>query len=109
MRLDARGRVRLAQGLQGPWPAQLSAACRRRCALPAPRSAPGRQAAISDRATTRPGHAGIGVQFELQLPPEVPHDYLGSRVYVRFEHGAEPVGQRLWRATRRAFLSHFHV
>ena len=42
-------------------------------------------------------------------PREVPHDYLGSHVHVRFEHSAEPVGWRLWRGMRRAFLSHFQV
>ena len=48
-------------------------------------------------------------EFELELPREVPHDYLGSHVHVRFEHSAEPVGWRLWRGMRRAFLSHFQV
>ncbi|MEP7300697.1 MAG: site-2 protease family protein [Caldimonas sp.] len=48
-------------------------------------------------------------EFELELPREVPHEWLGSRVHVRFEHAAEPVGQRMGRAVRRAFLSHFQV
>jgi putative peptide zinc metalloprotease protein len=48
-------------------------------------------------------------EFELELPVEVPHEWLGSRVYVRFEHEAEPVGQRMVRAVRRAFLSYFQV
>lgn len=48
-------------------------------------------------------------EFELQLPSDVPHDYLGSRVHVRFEHAPEPLGLRLLRALRRAFLSYFHV
>ena len=39
----------------------------------------------------------------------VPHDFLGSRVYVRFEHPPEPVGSALWRAVRRLFLSQFQV
>lgn len=34
---------------------------------------------------------------------------LGSRVYVRFDHGAEPVGYRLLRALRQVFLSTFDV
>lgn len=46
-------------------------------------------------------------EFELQLPVDVPHEFLGSRVQVRFEHSAEPVGLRLLRALRRLFLSHF--
>jgi putative peptide zinc metalloprotease protein len=48
-------------------------------------------------------------EFELALPTEVPHEWLGSRVHVRFEHEPEPVGQRLVRAVRRAFLSYFQV
>ena len=34
---------------------------------------------------------------------------LGSRVYVRFDHGAEPVGYRLLRTIRQVFLSRFNV
>ncbi len=49
-------------------------------------------------------------EFELSLPADVlPAAYLGSRVYVRFEHPPEPVGIRIWQALRRLFLSHFHV
>ncbi|MFG6489081.1 hypothetical protein ACG04R_20515 [Roseateles sp. BYS78W] len=48
-------------------------------------------------------------EFELRLPADVPHEFLGSRVHVRFEHPAEPIGLRAWRAVRRAFLSTFHV
>jgi putative peptide zinc metalloprotease protein len=48
-------------------------------------------------------------EFELELPMAVPHEWLGSRVYVRFEHTAEPIGQRMVRAVRRAFLSQFQV
>lgn len=48
-------------------------------------------------------------EFELRLPGEVPHDFLGSRVHLRFEHPAEPIGLRAWRAVRRAFLSTLHV
>lgn len=48
-------------------------------------------------------------EFELRLPKDVPHHYLGSRVHVRFEHPPEPIGLRLGRALRRLFLSHFQV
>jgi putative peptide zinc metalloprotease protein len=34
---------------------------------------------------------------------------LGSRVYVRFDHGTEPVGYRLLRGLRQVFLSTFNV
>jgi len=48
-------------------------------------------------------------EFELALPPEVPAEFIGSRVHVRFEHPSEPIGIRIWQALRRLFLSHFHV
>jgi putative peptide zinc metalloprotease protein len=48
-------------------------------------------------------------EFELELPPEVPAHFLGSRVHVRFAHPAEPIGVRLWQGLRRLFLSQFHV
>ena len=46
-------------------------------------------------------------EFELALPDTVRADYLGSRVYVRFEHPPEPIGLRMWQALRRLFLSQF--
>jgi putative peptide zinc metalloprotease protein len=46
-------------------------------------------------------------EFELRLPMEVPHDLLGGRVLVRFEHSPEPVAWRAARALRRLFLSRF--
>jgi len=48
-------------------------------------------------------------EFELELPQQMPHEWLGSRVFVRFEHLAEPVGLRILRGLRRAFLSYFQV
>lgn len=48
-------------------------------------------------------------EFELRLPGGVSEHYLGSRVHVRFAHGAEPVGWRGLRALRRAFLSQFQL
>ncbi len=48
-------------------------------------------------------------EFELQLPRDVPADFIGSRVHVRFAHPSEPLGIRLWQALRRLFLSQFHV
>lgn len=46
-------------------------------------------------------------EFELLLPANVPHDFLGSRVHVRFEHDPEPIAWRMGRAVRRLLLSHF--
>jgi len=33
----------------------------------------------------------------------------GGRVYVRFEHGAEPVAQQVYRSIRQLFLRRFTV
>ena len=48
-------------------------------------------------------------QLELELPGSIRSDYLGSRVYVRFDHGFEPVGFQLYRSLRRLLLRHFNV
>jgi putative peptide zinc metalloprotease protein len=48
-------------------------------------------------------------QVELSLPPEVRSSYLGARVYVRFNHGFEPIGIQAYRALKRLFLRVFVV
>jgi putative peptide zinc metalloprotease protein len=48
-------------------------------------------------------------QLELALPPELSASYLGSRVFVRFDHGYEPLGFQVYRALRRLFLRQFDV
>jgi len=48
-------------------------------------------------------------QVELVLPPEVHSPYLGARVFVRFNHGFEPIGVQAYRAVRRLFLRQFDV
>jgi putative peptide zinc metalloprotease protein len=48
-------------------------------------------------------------QVELSLPPEVRSSYLGERVFVRFNHGFEPIGVQAYRALRRLFLRRFDV
>jgi putative peptide zinc metalloprotease protein len=45
-------------------------------------------------------------EFELELPAERARS-LGERVYVRFEHGWEPLGWRLVRAARQVFMKRF--
>jgi putative peptide zinc metalloprotease protein len=35
--------------------------------------------------------------------------FFGERLYVRFDHAAEPMGVQWYRAVRLLFLSHFHV
>jgi len=48
-------------------------------------------------------------EFEVGLPESAPNDYLGNRVYVRFDHGFEPLGLQLYRAARQLLLSRFSV
>jgi putative peptide zinc metalloprotease protein len=47
-------------------------------------------------------------QFDLSLPAGAVQA-AGERVHVRFDHGAEPVGQRAYRALRRLFLRQLGV
>jgi putative peptide zinc metalloprotease protein len=48
-------------------------------------------------------------QLELTVPAEVRSEYLGARVFVRFDHGFEPVGLQMYRAFRRLLLRQFNV
>jgi putative peptide zinc metalloprotease protein len=48
-------------------------------------------------------------QLELTLPAEVRSEYLGARVFVRFDHGFEPAGFQIYRAFRRLLLRQFNV
>jgi putative peptide zinc metalloprotease protein len=48
--------------------------------------------------------------FDVELPPSSRGIYhVGSRVYVRFDHGAEPVAFRWYRGLRQLFLRRFNV
>jgi len=56
------------------------------------------------------GRALVGLFYvDLRLTDGRPVDRLGERVYVRFDHGTEPVAFRLLRALRQVFLSQFGV
>lgn len=46
-------------------------------------------------------------QYELNIPLAVHDALLGSRAYVRFDHGSETVSEQLVRRTRQLFLKHF--
>ena len=48
-------------------------------------------------------------EIEVNLPPEAHTEYLGSRMYVRFDHGYEPLGMQAWRSLRQLFLRRFGV
>ena len=48
-------------------------------------------------------------EYELQLPPGYRSTYLGGRVYIRFDHGFEPLGLQAYRSLRQLFLRTFDV
>jgi putative peptide zinc metalloprotease protein len=48
-------------------------------------------------------------QFDLALPASAGIRAFGGRVYVRFDHGWEPLGTRWYRQIRQLFLSRFYV
>jgi putative peptide zinc metalloprotease protein len=48
-------------------------------------------------------------QLDVSLPAAAAAREIGGRVYVRFDHGAEPVGWRAFRAVRRLFLRRLGV
>lgn len=49
------------------------------------------------------------MHFDIATDGEPPSTALGSRVYVRFDLGSEPVAVRVWRAVRQLFLARFNV
>jgi len=65
--------------------------------------------AVDPRDTQGVTTLGRVFQLELALPPEMSSPYLGARVFVRFDHGYEPVGFQVYRASRQLFLRHFDV
>jgi putative peptide zinc metalloprotease protein len=48
-------------------------------------------------------------QFDLQLDEPELFSAFGQRVYVRFEHGHEPLAVQAYRAVRLLFLSRFSL
>ena len=48
-------------------------------------------------------------EYELQLPSGYRSTYLGARVYIRFDHGYEPLGLQAYRSLRQLFLRAFDV
>ena len=48
--------------------------------------------------------------FQLEIELEAPAAAMyGGRVFVRFDHVAEPLGQQWYRGLRRLFLTRFNV
>jgi putative peptide zinc metalloprotease protein len=62
-----------------------------------------------------PGKAAEGKALErlfvldLDIADQAPVNLIGGRVYVRFEHPAEPLAEQWYREMRRLFLKRFHV
>ena len=48
-------------------------------------------------------------QVELELAEDFPTDYYGQRVYVRFEHGTEPLALQWTRSLKQLFMRNFGV
>jgi putative peptide zinc metalloprotease protein len=48
-------------------------------------------------------------QVELELTEDFPSDYYGQRVYVRFEHGTEPLALQWTRSLKQLFMRNFGV
>lgn len=48
-------------------------------------------------------------EVELVVETDAPVAYTGGRVYVRFDHGTEPLGAQIYRRMRQVFLSRFQV
>ena len=113
VRLSTRGvEVRLAHDVATVLPARLVRAVPKAGKeLPSPALGQGGGGVIAMDPRDEKGKKTLEsmFEFELQLPPQADARFIGSRVYVRFEHPPEPVGIRMWQALRRLFLSHFHV
>ncbi len=48
-------------------------------------------------------------QFDIEFSAPIENVMIGSRVYVRFDHGTEPVAHQVYRRVRQLFLKQFDV
>lgn len=48
-------------------------------------------------------------EVDVALPLAAQPEFIGQRMYVRFDHGSLPIAQQLYRALRRLFLARFSV
>ena len=48
-------------------------------------------------------------QLDVLVDAAVTSHYVGGRVYVRFDHGAEPIAWQAYRSLKRVFLRRFGV
>ena len=68
----------------------------------------GGDVALNPQASSDPKALQTHFEFEIELATGPPASH-GGRVYVRFEHGAEPVADQLYRTIRQLFLRRFTV
>jgi putative peptide zinc metalloprotease protein len=47
--------------------------------------------------------------IDMEFTPVTPMPEIGQRVFVRFDHGTEPLGQQWYRSMRQLFLRQFNV
>jgi len=59
--------------------------------------------------TDQTGTQTLEQVFHIELASDEPVDRLGGRVYVRIEHGTEPLGKQWYRRLRQLFLRQFNV
>jgi putative peptide zinc metalloprotease protein len=86
------------------------------------REVPAASEHLPSRALSTEGGGGIAVdprdssgtktfsrnfEFDLVLPPQASSARLGSHVYVRFDHGREPLAWHWYRRIRQLFLARF--
>ena len=64
---------------------------------------------ISDEGADKPRALESMFSFDLAFADTPDSGFVGTHVYVRFDHGREPLAVRIWRATRQLFLQHFGV
>ncbi len=104
--------LRLAERLGTPLPAEL-----RREVPAASRELPSPALATEGggNIATDPGDAnGLSsfqsyFQLDLEIPATAGAMNVGSRVFVRFDHGWEPLGARWYRSLRQLFLNRFNA
>jgi putative peptide zinc metalloprotease protein len=65
--------------------------------------------ALNPARTQKPEALYNIFQFDVEPTQTRPVAFAGSRVYVRFNYGYEPIAYRVLRAIKQTFLSHFHV
>ena len=68
----------------------------------------GGQAVVDPHESKEPKMLNTWFEFELELPATQAF-VLGEHVYVRFEHGSEPLAWRLYRSVRQLFMKQFSV